>query len=281
MRAHAACEEATDLARLAGQRTQVAEGLLLQANIEAARGLTEPCLTHTAEAQAIVADLEVRWLADDIWMTRGLLHLTLGDPAAAAECFGRCATKGDDVTAGLVESLLGAGRRGDAVDVLARLDDPQAVGSVARCLVDSDEEAAGRLGEHAEAADEMFHAARLRLEAGAILRRTGARSEARRQLRRAEEVFMTLGTPHWLERAQSELRASGATLRRGPEGQELTAGELRVARLVAQGRTNKDVAAALFLSAKTVEFHLGRAFRKLGVANRTALAARLTELRMD
>jgi len=149
---------------------------------------------------------------------------------------------------------------------------------MARCLIDDDEGAAWRLVDRAST-DTAFQGARRRLAAGAILRRAGARSDARQQLRLAEEVFAALGATPWLERAQSELRTSGATLRRGPEGQELTPGELRVASLVAQGRSNKDVAAALFLSTKTVEFHLGRAYRKLGVANRTALAARFAELR--
>ena len=276
--AQAAAEEATELARLAGQPTQVAEGLLLQADIEAVRGLADPCLAHTAEAGAIVADLEIRWLSDGVWATRGLLHLTLDEPAAAEGCYARCTDGDEEVTAGLVEALLRQGRPGDAADVLTRAGDPPESGSMARCLLDDDQAAAWRLVEHAHT-DTAFQGARRRLAAGGILRRAGARSDARQQLRLAEEVFTALGATPWLERAQSELRASGATLRRGPEGQQLTPGELRVAGLVAQGRSNKDVAAALFLSTKTVEFHLGRAYRKLGVANRTALAARLAELR--
>jgi len=275
----AAFEEASELARLAGQPTQVAEALLLQADIEAVRGLADACLAHTAEAGAIVTELEVRWLADQVWVTRGLLHLTLDEPARAAECFARCPDEDEVATDGLVESLLTVGRRDAAAQVLAGRGDPDASRSVARCLLDDDEAAARHLVEHAAAADTAFEGARRRLAAGAILRRAGARSDGRHQLRLAEEAFSSMGATPWLERARSELRASGATLRRGPEGLDLTPGELRVATLVAQGRSNKDVAAALFLSTKTVEFHLGRAYRKLGVANRTALAARLAELR--
>jgi DNA-binding CsgD family transcriptional regulator len=78
-----------------------------------------------------------------------------------------------------------------------------------------------------------------------------------------------------LARAEAELRTSGATLRASPVESELTPSEQRIARLVAEGRSNKEVAALLFLSPKTVEFHLGRIFRKLEVENRTALARRL------
>ncbi len=274
----AAAEDATELARLAGQRTQVAEGLLLQAEIEAARGQADRCLTHTDEAGTIVADLEVRWLADHVWSTRALLRLTLGQPAAAAECFARTSQPGHEVTNGLVESLVLAGRADEAADLLTRAGDAAGSGSVARCLLDRDEPAARRLTEHADIAVSTFDAARLRLTAGTVLRRLGARSDARRQLRLAETTFTELSTLPWLERVQAELRASGATLRRRPEGQELTAAERRVASLVAEGRSNKEVAQALFLSPKTVEFHLGRAFRKLGVQNRTTLAARHGEL---
>ena len=171
-----------------------------------------------------------------------------------------------------------AGRADEAADLLTRAGDAAGSGSVARCLLDRDEPAARRLTEHADIAVSTFDAARLRLTAGTVLRRLGARSDARRQLRLAETTFTELSTLPWLERVQAELRASGATLRRRPEGQELTAAERRVASLVAEGRSNKEVAQALFLSPKTVEFHLGRAFRKLGVQNRTTLAARHGEL---
>jgi DNA-binding CsgD family transcriptional regulator len=275
---YAAAEDATELSRLAGQRTQVAEGLLLQAFVEAARGQEGPCLAHSREAGAIVADLEVRWLSDLVWGNQGLLHLTLGRPEEAAQCYARCPEGTEGVVRGLVESLVGAGRHTEASEVLTRAGDTVSSGSVAGCLLLGDEPAARRLAQHADAAESTFEAARLRLTAGSILRRCGARADARLLLRTAEATFTGLGAQPWAERARGELAASGATLRRGPEGQDLSAGELRVAGLVAEGRSNKEVAAALFLSPKTVEFHLGRAFRKLGVSNRTALAARLADL---
>ena len=84
-----------------------------------------------------------------------------------------------------------------------------------------------------------------------------------------------------MARAREELRASGATLRRRDQGDALTPSERRIAELAAEGRSNKEVATALFLSPKTVEFHLGNAYRKLGVGNRTELAVRLRDARVN
>ena len=276
-RAYGAFDEATELSRLSGQSTQVAEGLLLRARVEAARGERRPCWEHTEEAGGIVERLEVRWLADEVWSTRGLLHLTLDEPGPAVTCFSRCPDSSAEATAGLVEALVRSGRRAAAQEVLDSRPGEDQMLFMAQRLVDDDVAAAHDILGHVDDL-EPFEAARWRSAAGSILRRAGARREARHQLRLAEEVFAGLGATPWRERVRSELRASGATLRRGPEAQALSAGELRVASLVAQGRSNKEVAAALFLSTKTVEFHLGRAFRKLGVKNRTALAARLAEV---
>jgi DNA-binding CsgD family transcriptional regulator len=277
--AYAAFEEATELSRLSGQLTQVAEGLLCQAAVEAARGQEEPCREHTEEAAAIVKDLEVRWLGDGVWEIRGVMHLTRQEHEAAARCFSRNLELDPDAIAGLVEAMIGSGNVEQARDALhAYTGDKGSIPFiVAQCLVDDDQSAARRLTHVADKAESPFDSARWLLAAGSILRRSGLRREARQQLRSAEQLFAAIEAPPWLMRVHAELRASGATLRRGPETPSLTPSELRVATLVAEGRSNKEVAAALFLSTKTVEFHLGRAFRKLGVRNRTALAARLTD----
>ena len=135
-------------------------------------------------------------------------------------------------------------------------------------------EFAEALARHAEIAAE-FEQARTRLCFGERLRRARRRREAREQLRAALEVFERLGMPHWGGRARAELRASGEKLRpRGPEHEQLTAQELRIALQAAEGKTNRQIAAALFLSPKTVEFHLGRAYRKLGITSRAELIRR-------
>jgi len=113
-------------------------------------------------------------------------------------------------------------------------------------------------------------------------RRLGRRVEARVQLRGAETGFSALGATPWLAKAQDELRASGATLRtRAEPADALTASETRVARAVAEGLSNKEIAAALFLSGKTVEFHLSRIYRKLGVRGRSDLVRVLLTVEAD
>ena len=120
-----------------------------------------------------------------------------------------------------------------------------------------------------------FETARTQLLHGERLRRAKRRADARTPLGHALAVFERLGAEPWAERARAELRATG-----GPTGSaapaiatdELTAQELQIALQVAQGRTNREVAAALFLSAKTIEYHLGSIYRKLGIRRRGELA---------
>ena len=118
-----------------------------------------------------------------------------------------------------------------------------------------------------------FALARTRLCYGERLRRAGRRIDAREQLRAARETFERIGAEPWAERARGELRASGETLRRRDpfEAEELTPQELQIALQVADGKTNKEVGAALFLSHKTVEFHLSRVYRKLDTRSRAEL----------
>ena len=117
--------------------------------------------------------------------------------------------------------------------------------------------------------------ARTRLNFGEHLRRTGRRAAARPHLRSAMEAFDSLGARLLADRAAEELRASGEVARRRPLGAvgDLTPRERQVARLAAAGYSNGEVAARLFLSQKTVEYHLHKVFTKLGVTSRTDLAA--------
>ncbi len=95
-------------------------------------------------------------------------------------------------------------------------------------------------------------------------------------MRAALAEFDRLGAAPWSAKALAELEATGERRRsRGPETGELTPRELQVALLVAQGATNREAAASLFLTVKTIEFHLGHIYRKLGVRSRTELAHRL------
>jgi len=116
--------------------------------------------------------------------------------------------------------------------------------------------------------------ARIRLLYGEHLRRARRRTDARVQLRAALEGFERLGAEPWAERARSELRASGETARKREPSTvvKLTPQELQVARLVAEGLSNKEVAAQLFLSRRTIDAHLRNVFAKLGITSRTQLA---------
>ena len=115
--------------------------------------------------------------------------------------------------------------------------------------------------------------ARTRLTFGEHLRRTGRPAAARPHLRSAMEAFDSLGARLLADRAAEELRASGEVGRRRPPGAigDLTPRERQVARLAAAGYSNGEVAARLFLSQKTVEYHLHKVFTKLGVTSRTDL----------
>jgi DNA-binding NarL/FixJ family response regulator len=111
---------------------------------------------------------------------------------------------------------------------------------------------------------------------GEWLRRERRRTEARPHLRLAQEQFEALGAGPWARRAEAELRASGETARkRDPSTlDQLTPRERTIAELAASGLTNPEIGAQLFLSPRTVEYHLGKVFSKLGIASRSELIRR-------
>jgi DNA-binding CsgD family transcriptional regulator len=96
--------------------------------------------------------------------------------------------------------------------------------------------------------------------------------DARRHLRHALTIFDALGAEPWAERCETELASSGETLNRSSSARSLTPQERQVANIVAAGATNREAAASLFVNSKTIEFHLGNVYRKLGVRSRTELA---------
>jgi DNA-binding CsgD family transcriptional regulator len=121
--------------------------------------------------------------------------------------------------------------------------------------------------------------ARTRLLFGEWLRREGRPVDAREELRAAHDLFSQFGSRNFAERARVELRATGErTRKRAPDSSEgLTPQEARVAQLVALGGTNVEIAAQMFISPSTVEYHLHKVFRKLGIRSRTQLARRILE----
>jgi DNA-binding CsgD family transcriptional regulator len=127
--------------------------------------------------------------------------------------------------------------------------------------------------------DFPFERNRVRLAYGTWLRRRRHTAQAREALALAAEGFDALGAPPWSERARTELRAAGAVVKRSDrEISALTAQERKIAELASVGHSNKQIAAQLYLSPRTVGAHLYRVFPKLGVTSRAGLAAAMREL---
>jgi DNA-binding CsgD family transcriptional regulator len=181
------------------------------------------------------------------------------------------------VAPSIVEATMRAGLRAaaDAVASAYATMSP-APAMLARCdglLTGSPEAFERAIALHIEAGA-RFDCARTRLLYGEALRRARRRREARAQLHAARETFEKLGASSWATRATNELRSSGMTSNRGDASRidELTAQEIQVAQLVAAGATNKQVAAQLFLSPRTIDFHLRNVFAKLGITSRIQLS---------
>jgi DNA-binding CsgD family transcriptional regulator len=117
--------------------------------------------------------------------------------------------------------------------------------------------------------------ARARLLHGEFLRRDNRRGAAREALRMAHEALVAMGADGFAERAGRELVATGETVRRRAPGLpgDLTSQEAQIARLAVAGRSNPEIGATLFLSPRTVEWHLRKVFMKLGITSRRELGA--------
>jgi ATP/maltotriose-dependent transcriptional regulator MalT len=174
----------------------------------------------------------------------------------------------------------------DALHKLAATTQPVgsgfALGIEARCralLADRDDaEASYREAiEQLDRAGIRIELARAQLVFGEWLRREGRMHEARERLRKAEEMLAEIGMEAFAERARGELVAAGAKLRKRPleMREDLTPQEEQIGRLARDGLTNAQIGAQLFLSARTVEWHLHKVFRKLGIDSRSGLDAAL------
>jgi DNA-binding CsgD family transcriptional regulator len=189
----------------------------------------------------------------------------------------------------LVEAAARVGDRAlgrHALDELAATTQPAgtclALGIEARCralLADGDdaEESYREAIEQLGRAGNRTELARAHLVFGEWLRGEGRLREARERLRAAEEMFSEIGMEAFAERARSELVAAGGKLRtRAVEArEELTPQEEQIARLARDGLTNAEIGAQLFLSPRTIEWHLGKVFGKLGIDSRSGLEAAL------
>jgi DNA-binding CsgD family transcriptional regulator len=172
----------------------------------------------------------------------------------------------------LLDDWEAAAARLERGSVLAQVASCRGLVAAARGEVD---EALALLGRAAARLDEVgdkFGRSRTLLALGVAQRRKRQKRLAREAIQAALESFEAMGAAGWAEKARTELGRLGGRIR--TEG--LTAAERRVAALVAKGRTNREVAAELFLGERTVESHLSHVYAKLGVRSRTELARRLT-----
>ena len=287
-------DEGIRLARETGQTAELAMNLAGQAWLAAHHGHQE-CQELAAEALRICTERGVQ--LGTVWslFALGDYELGRGDPAAALPQYERLVDvlasnglKDPDLSPApeLVEAYLRLGRSDDAESVAREyVVQAQAKGqpwSLARAarvtgVVDeSEQDFEKALGWHAETLD-VFEQARTRLAYGAWLRRTRRRVDARAQLRLAVEAFDELGAAGWADQAASELKATGETARRRvpSTADELTPQERQIALLLADGQSIRAAAARLFLSPKTVEYHLRKVYTKLGIHSRTELAQHL------
>jgi DNA-binding CsgD family transcriptional regulator len=195
-------------------------------------------------------------------------------------------------TPDLVEAAARLGRTDELKDELEQLSAWAASSGLARAraldarcralVADDADEAGGLYAEALALHDEADHTgqsrpfdrARTQLLYGEWLRRQRRRAEARSPLRAALNTFEQLRAEPWIRRAESELRAAGSTRRPGVTGPrtELTPQEVQVARLARGGASNREIGAQLFLSPRTVGYHLQNVFRKLGIRSRIELA---------
>ena len=268
----------------------------IRALVEADLGLVEEARAHAEEgiasAQAFSQEIFVVLSLGVL----GRLELALGNLQAAAEYLrelpGRLLASGhldpaQPIWADAIETLIALGELEQARTYLehheanaTRMGSPRAAAGAARCrgLLSAAE---GSLADATEAFEASLAAAAVvpaRARPHAALPRgwCGGRPQQKRAAREALEqalaIFEELGARLWAEKARAELRRISG---RAPASEELTETERRVAELAARGRTNREIAAELFMGVSTVEAHLSHVYRKLGV-RRAELATRLT-----
>jgi len=298
-RAGSHAEAGQEIAEQVGQETLVGYALAVRALVDAHRGRVDEVREEGERALELARRTRSAPTLHFATSALGLLELSLARPAAAAERlaplveFAReqemCEPALTRFTPDYVQSLIEIGRLEEAAEVsdryeshAARLGRRGALASAWRCRGllaaargDLDEALATferALAEHDSVAM-PFERARTMLAHGSVRRRARQRRAARESLQQARAIFEELGATLWAEKAGAELaRIGGRTA--GPG--DLTPAEQRIAELVGQGRSNKEVAAELVVTVRTVESNLTRIYRKLGLRSRAELAHRLS-----
>jgi DNA-binding CsgD family transcriptional regulator len=298
----ATAAEAAQVARDSGQWHWVSQVSGLLAYLAAAAGdetrcrqLADDAMTAATAGNVAPGTPWAHWSLGLLDLGGGRVEAALGRLAVLAEGPARHHVSAMRSAPDLVEAAVRIGEPARAAGALqgferwaGRAGQPWIDALVLRCraLLAPDPEAgdlyAAALDAH-QRDDRPFERARTQILYGEWLRRARRKTEARTQLRAALEIFGRLGAEPWSGRAATELRAAGVTTpeshgRHGPGALgNLTPQELQVVRLAAQGLSNRDIAAQLFLSPRTVGYHLYKAYPKLGVAARSELPALLSD----
>ncbi|GAA1583749.1 LuxR family transcriptional regulator [Kribbella sancticallisti] len=296
--AAASYDEGVRLSRETGQTTELAINLAGQAWLSAHQGREAECRRAAAEAIGICAERQIH--LGLVWslFALGDLELGRGNPEHALPQYERLAAVLEELgvldpdlspAPELAEVYLRLGRVEEAVGVARAFavragakGQPWALARAARALgmVEENEQRFEEALElHAGTLD-LFETARTRLAYGGWLRRSRRRVDARAQLRLAVAAFDQLGAPGWADLAAAELKATGETARRREPStaDDLTPQERQIALLLADGQSIRSVAARLFLSPKTVEYHLRKVYTKLGIHSRPELLDQLRKV---
>jgi DNA-binding CsgD family transcriptional regulator len=293
-------EAAREIAEQAGQQALVGYGLAVRAFSDAHLGRERETREAAEEALGLGHATQLAPVSQFAAAALGLLELSLGRAAEAAEQLAPAVelarTEGIEepgltrYVPDAVEALIELDRFNEATELLSwyegnalRLGRHGAIAASHRCrgllaaasgrLEEAPSVFERALAEH-EAVPLPFDRARTLLVYGAALRRAKRKADARDRLEQATAAFEALSASAFAARARAELARIGG--RRRSEG-GLTATERQIAELVAEGRSNKEVAAALFVTVKTVEANLSRVYAKLGLRSRAELARHLLE----
>ena len=303
MTAYADATEALQLATENGQPGLLGYSLSVLARIDAARGDRELCDARVDQVRREVETQGVGYPPAYSYAALGLVALSEGDLSDASvklqQAWDLSCRQGMNnpnvvpMAGDLAEALARLEERHRCAQILSWLDEraqttglayPRAVGCRAQGILATDpDEAQGLFAESLAALDKVgpiaFEQARTLLCSGEALRRNRRPLAARQPLRDALMLFDSFGARPWAARARAELAASGMKDQRPTDWigrynglQKLSPQELQVARFAGRGQSNVEVAAALFVSRKTVEAHLTRVYRKLGIRSRTELA---------
>jgi DNA-binding CsgD family transcriptional regulator len=288
-------DEGITLARETGQTTDLVACQAGLAWLQARMGRQQECRHNCSEVMTVAQEHDMALALLWVQFALGDLQLSIGEPATAIRHYSELEATmrrirfldvdlapGPELAearlrCGNIEAALAAAR--DYADRAREKGQPWALARAHRAMamVAADARERATLFEkaielHGGSLD-LYEEARTRLAYGAAVRREKSRVAARPLLRRALEQFERLGAQPWADLAADELDATGERAHRGGEGYLtlLTSQEIRIARMLAAGMTTKEAAAALFLSPKTVEYHLRHTYQKLGISSRAEL----------